>query len=60
MDDLHDSDTDIDREVLTYELFGTAARELAGQVADSGSDPTSCWPSPAAGSPWPALGCAWP
>ena len=39
MDDLHDPDTDIDREVLTYELFGTAARELAGQVADSGFRP---------------------
>ena len=39
MDDLHDPETDIDREVLTYELFGTAARELAGQVADSGFRP---------------------
>ena len=29
-----------EREVLTYDLFGTATRELAQQVADSGSDPT--------------------
>jgi hypoxanthine phosphoribosyltransferase len=28
-----------DREVLTYELFGTAARELARQVADAGYEP---------------------
>ena len=28
-----------EREVLTWELFGTAARELAGQVADSGYRP---------------------
>jgi uncharacterized protein len=28
-----------ERETLTYELFGTAARELAGQVADDGYEP---------------------
>ena len=28
-----------EREVLTWELFGTATRELAGQVADSGYRP---------------------
>jgi hypoxanthine phosphoribosyltransferase len=28
-----------DREILTYELFGTAARELAQQVADDGYEP---------------------
>jgi hypoxanthine phosphoribosyltransferase len=28
-----------DREVLTYELFGTASRELAQQVADDGFEP---------------------
>ena len=28
-----------EREVLSWELFGTAARELAGQVADSGYRP---------------------
>ncbi len=28
-----------EREVLTYELFGTAARELAQQVADDGFEP---------------------
>ena len=28
-----------DRETLTYELFGTAARELAQQVADDGYEP---------------------
>ncbi|MDQ1663008.1 MAG: uncharacterized protein QOJ68_2988 [Blastococcus sp.] len=28
-----------DRETLTYELFGTAARELAGQVAADGFEP---------------------
>ena len=28
-----------DREVLTYETFGTAARELAQQVADDGFEP---------------------
>ena len=32
----HDADG---REVLTWELFGTAARELAGHVADSGYRP---------------------
>lgn len=28
-----------EREVLTYDLFGTAARELAQEVADSGFRP---------------------
>ena len=28
-----------EREVLTYELFGTACRELAQQVADDGYEP---------------------
>jgi uncharacterized protein len=28
-----------ERETLTYELFGTAARELAEQVADDGYEP---------------------
>jgi hypothetical protein len=28
-----------EREVLTYDLFGTATRELAQQVADSGFRP---------------------
>lgn len=28
-----------DREVLTYELFGTAVREIAQQVVDSGYEP---------------------
>jgi hypothetical protein len=28
-----------DREILTYELFGTAARELAQHVADDGYEP---------------------
>ena len=28
-----------DREILTYELFGTAVRELAQQVVDSGYEP---------------------
>ena len=28
-----------EREVLTYELFGTAARELAEQVAADGFEP---------------------
>jgi hypoxanthine phosphoribosyltransferase len=30
---------DDEREILTYELFGTAARELAQQVADDGFEP---------------------
>ncbi|MCA0146980.1 phosphoribosyltransferase [Blastococcus sp. LR1] len=30
---------DHDREVLTYEAFGTAARQLAEQVADDGFEP---------------------
>jgi hypothetical protein len=38
-----------ERETLTYELFGTAARELAEQVAADGYSPTSSSPSPAAG-----------
>jgi hypothetical protein len=29
-----------EREVLTWELYGTASRELAQQVADSGFVPT--------------------
>ena len=31
--------TDADREVLTYERFGRAVRELATAIADSGYDP---------------------
>ena len=30
---------DVERETLTYEDFGRAARELAQQVADSGYEP---------------------
>ena len=43
MDDLYDSataaDQGVEREVLSYELFGVAARELAAQVVDSGFRP---------------------
>jgi hypoxanthine phosphoribosyltransferase len=34
-----DSSDLVDKEVLTWELFGTACRELAQQVADSGFEP---------------------
>ena len=40
-----------EREVLTYEMFGTATRELAQEVADSGFVPDMILPSPAAVSP---------
>lgn len=33
-----------EREVLTYELFGTATRELAQEVADSGFVPDMILP----------------
>jgi len=39
MDDLYDASTTVEREVLTYELFGVASRALAAQVADSGFRP---------------------
>jgi hypothetical protein len=39
-----------EREVLTYGLFGTAARELAQEVADSGFVPDMILSIPAAGS----------
>ncbi len=34
-----DSSDLVTKEVLTWELFGTASRELAQQIADSGFDP---------------------
>ncbi len=34
-----DTDLQTDREILTYELFGTAVRDLARQVVDSGYEP---------------------
>jgi hypoxanthine phosphoribosyltransferase len=39
MDDLYDADPAIEREVLTWPGFGTASRDLAAQVADSGFRP---------------------
>ncbi len=38
-----------DREELTWELFGTATRALAEDVAADVGGPTSSSPSPAAG-----------
>ena len=44
-----------DREILTWERFGTATRELATEIADRRvPSPTSCSRSRAAGSPSPA------
>ena len=35
----HNGGVTAEREVLSYELFGTAVRELAGQVVESGYEP---------------------
>lgn len=39
MDDLYDDEAEIEREVLTWSIFGEASRALAMQVADSGFRP---------------------
>jgi hypoxanthine phosphoribosyltransferase len=39
VDDLHDDSGEVAREVLTWTHFGTASRELARQVVDSGFRP---------------------
>jgi hypothetical protein len=41
--------TQVARETLTWENFGTGSRDLAQMVADSGFRPTSSWPSLVAG-----------
>jgi hypoxanthine phosphoribosyltransferase len=39
VDDLHADSSDVEREVLSWPLFGTASRELAMAVVDSGFRP---------------------
>jgi hypoxanthine phosphoribosyltransferase len=39
IDDLHEGSTDVEREVLTWPMFGQASRELAMSVVDSGFRP---------------------
>jgi hypoxanthine phosphoribosyltransferase len=39
IDDLHEASDEVEREVLTWPMFGTASRELAASVVESGFRP---------------------